>query len=58
MFKACMPVIRCDIQSARFLMPYLLQNVISVGSSESRKGSLLFGQLSAVPGNLRLHLRL
>lgn len=38
MFKACMPVIRCDIQSARFLMPYLLQCVISTGSSESLKG--------------------
>ena len=38
MFKACMPVIRCDIQSARFLMPYLLQCVISTGSSDSRKG--------------------
>ena len=33
-----MPVIRCDIQSARFLMPYLLQCVISTGSSDSRKG--------------------
>ena len=38
MFKACMPVIRCDIQSARFLMPYLLQCVISTGSTHSRKG--------------------
>ncbi|KAL0053239.1 hypothetical protein WJX82_003001 [Trebouxia sp. C0006] len=38
MFKACMPVTRCDIQSARFLMPYLLHNVISAGSPESRKG--------------------
>ena len=39
MFKACMPVTRCDIQSARFLMPYLLHNVISAGSPESRKGA-------------------
>ena len=38
MFKACMMVIRCDIQSARFLMPYLLQNVIASGSPEARKG--------------------
>lgn len=39
MFKACMPVIRCDIQSARFLMPYLLQCVISTGSTHSCKGA-------------------
>ena len=38
MFKACMPVIRCDIQSARFLMPYLLQCVISTGKPHSCKG--------------------
>ena len=38
MFKACVVVIRCDIQSARFLIPYLLQCVLSAGSSDSRKG--------------------
>ena len=41
MFKACMPVIRCDIQSARFLMPYLLQCVISTGSPDSCKGDTI-----------------
>lgn len=46
MFKACMPVIRCDIQSARFLMPYLLQCVISTGSSDSCKGD---STLTAIP---------
>ena len=39
MFKACMPVMRSDMQSARFLMPYLLHNVISTGSPESRTGT-------------------
>ena len=39
MFKACMPVMRSDMQSARFLMPYLLHNVISTGSPDSRTGT-------------------
>ena len=51
MFKACMPVMRSDMQNARFLMPYLLHNVISTGSPESRIGT--FGTHAAqYPQNL------
>lgn len=44
MFEACMPVMRCDIQSSRFLLPYLLQNVISYGSQEAISGKSYLGQ--------------
>lgn len=38
LFEACLPVMRTDIQVNRFLLPYLLQDVISFGSEEAVSG--------------------
>lgn len=44
-----MPVMRCDIQSSRFLLPYLLQNVISFGTAEAVSGKSCMVQASGSP---------
>ena len=36
LFKACSGALRFDIQLALFLLPYLVQNVVSYGSDEAR----------------------
>lgn len=40
MFQACIPIFRVDIQVSQFLLPYLVQNVVSHGSDEARQGVL------------------
>ena len=37
-FQACIGACRFDMQLALYLLPYLVQNVVSYGSDEARHG--------------------